>query len=60
MRETRLSGSEGGGARTRSPYPYPTELRSQTTAMVGQASPPAGSSGFQPRVGVRAVKYKFG
>jgi hypothetical protein len=22
MRETRLSGSEGGGARTRSPYPY--------------------------------------
>jgi len=23
MRETRLSGSEGGGARTRSPYPYP-------------------------------------
>jgi len=24
MRETRLSGSEGGGARTRSPYPYPS------------------------------------
>ena len=27
MRETRLSGSEGGGARTRSPYPYPIEPR---------------------------------
>jgi len=26
MRETRLSGSEGGGARTRSPYPYPLSL----------------------------------
>jgi hypothetical protein len=25
MRETRLSGSEGGGARTRSPYPYPRQ-----------------------------------
>ena len=28
MRETRLSGSEGGGARTRSPYPYRFGLRS--------------------------------
>src|SRR6266852_473489 len=27
MRETRLSGSEGGGARTRSPYPYPGKGR---------------------------------
>jgi hypothetical protein len=27
MRETRLSGSEGGGVQTRSPYPYPIELR---------------------------------
>ncbi len=35
MRETRLSGSEGGGARTRSPYPYPAELRSLTVTMVG-------------------------
>jgi hypothetical protein len=25
MRETRLSGSEGGGARTPSPYPYPRQ-----------------------------------
>ena len=24
MRETRLSGSEGGGAGNRSPYPYPS------------------------------------
>jgi hypothetical protein len=26
MRETRLSGSEGGRARTRSPYPYHHEM----------------------------------
>ena len=29
MRETRLSGLEGGGADIRSPYPYPSEGRTR-------------------------------
>ena len=52
MRETRLSGSEGGGARTRSPYPYrcravrarPLGVASRQKRMCG----PGGRAGFQP------------
>ena len=58
MRETRLSGSEGGGARTRSPYPYrrwafrarPLGVASRQKRMCS----PGGRAGFQP-AGSRAT-----
>jgi hypothetical protein len=59
MREIRLSGSEGGGGREASPYPYlPGNLQTSNDRPIAVAKSGAGSTSSRPlaAAGIRAVE----